>query len=89
MYDIRLAAISGTVTILKILFDQRLLTKYLTKLPGLPSRLGSLRGSRVPAHLKKHKHSHVHQTKTRLQCFNLQFCRLTINTRKQYFYRQV
>lgn len=55
MYDIRLAAISGTVTILKILFDQRLLTKYLTKLPGLPSRLGSLRGSRVPAHLKKHK----------------------------------
>lgn len=38
---------------------QRLLTKYLTKLPGLPSRLGSLRGSRVPAHLKRHKHSHV------------------------------
>lgn len=57
MYDIRLAAISGTVTILKILFDQRLLTKYLTKLPGLPSRLGSLRGSRVPAHLKKQTQS--------------------------------
>ena len=45
--------------------DQRLLTIYLTKLPGLPSRLGSLRGSRVPAHLKKHKHSHVHHTRTR------------------------
>lgn len=41
------------------LLHQRLLTKYLTKLPGLPSRLGSLRGSRVPAHLKRHKHSHV------------------------------
>lgn len=44
----------------KTRLDQRLLTKYLTKLPGLPSRLGSLRGSRVPAHLKKHKQSHVY-----------------------------
>lgn len=52
--------------------EQRLLTKYLTKLPGLPSRLGSLRGSRVPAHLKKHKHNHVHKTKTRLQSSILQ-----------------
>ena len=44
---------------LETLLDQRLLTKYLTKLPGLPSRLGSLRGSRVPAHLKKHKQTYT------------------------------
>lgn len=60
--------------------DQRLLTKYLTKLPGLPSRLGSLRGSRVPAHLKKHKQSHVYtKPKSRLQSCRSQVCSFQIN----------
>lgn len=60
----------------KTLLDQRLLTKYLTKLPGLPSRLGSLRGSRVPAHLKKHKQSHVYTRPNRLQSCTSLVCRV-------------
>lgn len=42
-----------------------LLTRNLTKLPGLPSRLGSLRGRRVPAHLQKQKQSHIQKNNKR------------------------